>query len=138
MRGKETQVFGALRLDTSLASGLQVFALPGTHSKWVEVEEGVVRRFRTAITGERTLLRDHSTLLRASAIADAPDDAQQGFDAGARRAFELKEGLLAAVFEARTQQLLAGRSRARAAGFLSGLRIVASRLRRRRQTYPMP
>jgi 2-dehydro-3-deoxygalactonokinase len=125
MRGEEAQVFGALRLDTSLASGLQVFALPGTHSKWVEVEDGVIRRFRTAFTGETyALLRDHSTLLRASATADAPDDTQLGFDAGMRRASELTEGLLAAVFEARTQQLLAGRSRVWAAGFLSGLLIA--------------
>jgi 2-dehydro-3-deoxygalactonokinase len=124
IRGEETQVFGALRLDPSLAEGLQVFALPGTHSKWVEVNDGVVERFRTAFTGETyALLRDHSTLLRASAIPDAPDDTQQGFDAGARRAFALQEGLLAALFEARAQQLLAGRSRAWAAGFLSGLLI---------------
>jgi 2-dehydro-3-deoxygalactonokinase len=125
IRGEETQVFGALRLDTSLAAGSQVVVLPGTHSKWVAMEAGEVRRFRTAFTGETyALLREHSTLLRASAIPDAPDDAQEGFDAGARRAFELKEGLLAALFEARAQQLLAARSRAWAAGFLSGLLIA--------------
>lgn len=124
MRGEEVQIFGALRLDATLARGLQVFALPGTHSKWVEVEDGVVRRFRTAFTGESYgLLRDHSTLLRASATVDAPDDPQEGFDAGALRSAGLTEGLLTAVFEARTQQLLAGRSRAWAAGFLSGLLI---------------
>lgn len=124
MRGEEAQIFGALRLDSSLARGLQVFALPGTHSKWVEVEDGVIRRFRTALTGETyALLRDHSTLLRASAVADGTDDTELGFDAGARRARELPEGILAAMFEARAQQLLAGRSRAWAAGFLSGLLI---------------
>lgn len=125
IRGEETQVFGALRLDSSLATGLQVLVLPGTHSKWVEVEDGVVREFRTALTGETyALLREHSTLLRAAATPDAVGDLQQGFDAGAHRAFELTEGLLAALFEARAQQLLAGRSRAWATGFLSGLLIA--------------
>lgn len=125
IRGEETQIFGALRLESSLATGLQVLVLPGTHSKWVEVEDGVVRQFRTALTGETySLLREHSTLLRASATPDVVGDLQHGFEAGARRAFELTDGLLAALFEARAQQLLAGRSRAWAAGFLSGLLIA--------------
>jgi 2-dehydro-3-deoxygalactonokinase len=125
MRGEETQIFGALRLDETLASGRRVFVLPGTHSKWVELEDGRILRFRTALTGETyALLREHSTLLRASASRDEPEDPQQGFEAGVRRAADLAEGLLAAVFEARVQQLLAGRSRAWAAGFLSGLLIA--------------
>jgi 2-dehydro-3-deoxygalactonokinase len=125
MRGEETQVFGALRLTPALASGRHILVLPGTHSKWVEIEDGRIVRFRTALTGEvYALLRAHSTLLRASASTDQADDWQQGFDAGGQRAAQLTEGLLAAVFETRVQQLLAGRSRAWASGFLSGLLIA--------------
>jgi 2-dehydro-3-deoxygalactonokinase len=124
MRGEETQIFGALRVSPRLATGRHVCVLPGTHSKWVEVVEGQVVRFRTALTGETyALLCAHSTLLKAAASADQPGDWQRGFDAGAQRARQLAEGLLAAMFEARTQQLLAGRSRAWAAAFLSGLLI---------------
>lgn len=125
MRGEETQIFGALRLAPMLASARHVLVLPGTHSKWVEMEEGRVVRFRTALTGEvYALLRAHSTLLRAAASTDQADDWQQGFDTGVQRAAQLTEGLLAAVFETRVQQLLAGRSRAWASGFLSGLLIA--------------
>jgi 2-dehydro-3-deoxygalactonokinase len=125
MRGAEAQIFGAQRLERSLARGLRVLVLPGTHSKWVEVTDGAVTRFRTALTGEMfALLRDNSVLLRASATNDAADDAENGFDAGSRRAGQLDEGLLAALFETRTAQLLRGRSRAWATGFLSGLLIA--------------
>lgn len=125
MRGEEAQIFGAMRIDDTLATGRRALVLPGTHSKWVEIEDGRILRFRTAFTGETyALLREHSTLLRASATVDQPEDPQRGFDAGVLRATRLSEGLLAALFEARIQQLLAGRSRAWAAGFLSGLLIA--------------
>ena len=125
MRGEETQIFGAQRLSPRLASGRHILVLPGTHSKWVELEDGKVLRFRTALTGETyALLCTHSSLLRAAATADQDDDRQRGVEAGMQRAAELTEGLLVAMFEARVQQLLAGRSRAWAAGFLSGLLIA--------------
>jgi 2-dehydro-3-deoxygalactonokinase len=59
MRGEETQVFGAL------ASGAPDgwFLLPGTHSKWVRVEDGKVRELLTFMTGELfVLLSKHGTL----------------------------------------------------------------------------
>ena len=40
MRGEETQIFGALRLSSRLANGRHILVLPGTHSKWVELEDG--------------------------------------------------------------------------------------------------
>jgi 2-dehydro-3-deoxygalactonokinase len=124
MRGEEAQIFGALRVSPRLAAGRHILVLPGTHSKWVEVVEGQVVRFRTALTGETyALLCAHSTLLKAAASADQPDDWRRGFDAGVQRATQLAEGLLAALFETRIQQLLAGRSRAWASAFLSGLLI---------------
>ncbi|HJY42510.1 MAG TPA: 2-dehydro-3-deoxygalactonokinase [Steroidobacteraceae bacterium] len=125
MRGEEAQIFGALRADPALARGTRILVLPGTHSKWVQLIDGVITRFRTAFTGETyALFRDYSTLLRASATSDGAEDFALGFAAGSRRARELDEGVLAAVFEARTAQLLQGRSRAWAAGFLSGLLIA--------------
>lgn len=127
MRGEETQIFGAMRVDAALGAGSHLFVLPGTHSKWVEVENGAVVRFRTALTGEvYALLRDHSILLKAGGVdgnADADADADVGFIAGVKRCTHLAEGLLAALFEARTAQLLQDRSRAWASGFLSGLLI---------------
>jgi 2-dehydro-3-deoxygalactonokinase len=127
MRGEETQIFGALHLDTDLSYGPRLFVLPGTHSKWVDVENASIARFRTALTGEVfALLRDHSILLKAAAPAEhnvAQSDA--GFDAGIERSRRLPEGLLGALFEVRTAQLLQQRARGWASGFLSGLLIGA-------------
>ncbi|MGH8238087.1 MAG: 2-dehydro-3-deoxygalactonokinase, partial [Steroidobacteraceae bacterium] len=70
--------------------------------------------------------RDHSILLKAGAVPDAAGaDADAGFTAGVQRSAHLAEGLLAALFETRTAQLLLRRSRAWASAFLSGLLIGA-------------
>ena len=61
LRGEETQLLGALgRLEPR-----QLVCLPGTHTKWAVVEEGQIRDFFTAPTGELfAVLRDHSVLAR--------------------------------------------------------------------------
>lgn len=123
MRGEETQLLGALALQPQLASGRRVFALPGTHCKWVEVADGRIVRFQTSFIGELyALLRAHSLLAGSS---DAPHDAQ-AFDFGLQRAGEVEDaggGLAHALFEARSRQLRAGMAPAAADAFLSGLLI---------------
>ena len=65
LRGEETQILGALNLEDRLRQGRWVLCLPGTHTKWVVVEDGRVREFFTAPTGELfALLRDRSVLVR--------------------------------------------------------------------------
>jgi len=125
MRGEETQIFGAMQIDATLATGSHLLVLPGTHCKWVFVNDGAITRFRTALTGEvYALLREHSTLLRAGKLdGDITADTAVGFDAGMKRSTHLTEGLLAALFETRTAQLLDQRSRAWGSGFLSALLI---------------
>lgn len=60
MRGEETQIVGALDL-AGARDGL--FVLPGTHSKWIEVEDGAIRRFSTFMTGDAyAALKDHTIL----------------------------------------------------------------------------
>lgn len=129
MRGEETQVFGALKLDATLRTGSHLLVLPGSHSKWVEIENGLIVRFQTAVTGELfALLRDHSMLLRTGPTGEQgneQDDADAGFAVGVRRAADVAAPLLSALFETRTAQLLQQRSRAWASGFLSGLLIGA-------------
>ena len=78
MRGEESQ-----SLATGLANGLVV--LPGTHSKWVKMEDGKITDFRTYLTGELfELLRNHSTLSKAtesSVNLAASNDFYAGLDA---------------------------------------------------------
>jgi 2-dehydro-3-deoxygalactonokinase len=60
MRGEEIQVFGAIEPEESAT-----VILPGTHSKWVNVTDGVITRFRTFLTGESyALLARHSIVGR--------------------------------------------------------------------------
>ncbi|MEO7115150.1 MAG: 2-dehydro-3-deoxygalactonokinase [Caldimonas sp.] len=68
MRGEETQVAGVLARDARLANGVAWIVLPGTHSKWVKVENGRIVSFATRMTGELfELLRSHSVLGRSLA-----------------------------------------------------------------------
>jgi len=126
MRGEETQIFGAMQLEPSLCRGAHVLLLPGTHSKWVEIQDGTITHFRTAITGELyALLHDHSTLFQ---VAATPGDTlaanhRDGFNAGIERSMNLRDGILAALFEVRAAQLLRDRSKSWAMGFASGLLI---------------
>lgn len=135
MRGEETQIAGALALHPALAAGSHLLCLPGTHTKWAWLQDGQVRDFLTALTGELFgLLRDGSTLARASGVPaqarsgagsapEAPDDA---FECGMEAAGALgKASLLHALFATRTRQLIDGRSQAWALSYLSGLMIGA-------------
>lgn len=49
IRGEETQIFGVV--DASSANNLMV-CVPGTHSKWVQVENNKISHFSTFVTGE--------------------------------------------------------------------------------------
>ena len=122
MRGEETQIFGAIALERRLASGRHRIVLPGTHSKWATIADGRITGFRTYLTGELfALLRDHSILARAASdTAVDPQDEATGFAHGLDRA---ALGTIGQLFEARSAQLLMGRSHGWALGYLSGLLI---------------
>lgn len=128
MRGEETQIFGVLSQAPALARGRRVIVLPGTHAKWVLIENGRIVRFQTSLSGELyAVLRDHSMLTRtsrsASTTVDAPFD-HWAFERGARRGRELHTiPLHHLLFETRSRQLIEGASREEALAFLSGLII---------------
>ena len=124
MRGEETQIFGALALRPELAGGRRLFCLPGTHTKWVCVENGRIREFLTVLTGELfALLRDHSMLARAGTAGGTPGE---GFAEGlARHASLGAADLTHALFEARSRQLIMGASKDWALAWLSGILIAS-------------
>ena len=130
MRGEETQILGALLGHPDLARGRHLIALPGTHTKWVALENGTVTRFMTVPTGELyALLRTHSTLTKAGPppTGDTVLDSLPGFRAGLSRRHEVRAqaDLLATLFEVRTRQLIDKMPPDDAIGFLSGLLIGA-------------
>ncbi|ATU95770.1 2-dehydro-3-deoxygalactonokinase [Phyllobacterium zundukense] len=123
MRGEETQLLGAI-LDRNLSNG--IIAMPGTHSKWVELEHGRAKSFSTYLTGELYALLASQSILRHSigdAAASASPDHPQ-FTA----ALELMlsgERMLGELFGIRAAMLLDNLQPEGAASRLSGLLIGA-------------
>lgn len=132
MRGEETQIAGVLShlehagLGTS---GRWLIGLPGTHSKWVRVEDGVIVHFDTFMTGEVfALLSRHSVLGRSMAeqgLEASDPAARQAFDRGIRNAASQHgdRGLLSTIFSSRTLGLTNVLSGAEQIDYLSGLLI---------------
>ena len=127
MRGEETQIVGALRLDPQLAQGRHIVALPGTHTKWAVLNGGMLETFQTSFSGELfALLREHSMLARA-ALSEPPasdESMRAGFELGLARSRELARTPLPHVlFEVRSRQLMEGMRHPEALGYLSALII---------------
>ncbi len=70
MRGEETQIAGFLS-KTPRFDG--VICMPGTHTKWVHVEDGQVVRFQSYMSGEVFSLLERQSVLRHSLAQEALD-----------------------------------------------------------------
>jgi len=126
MRGEEVQIAGALRLSPGWKERCR-FVLPGTHSKWVQVEGGRIVRLATYLTGEVfAVLCRHSILGRLMPPANgapSPSDAA-AFGQGLAAARDSGPGeLLHQLFATRTLGLTGRLPAASLADFLSGLLI---------------
>jgi 2-dehydro-3-deoxygalactonokinase len=115
MRGEETQLLGALELK----HGNGWYVLPGTHSKWVELEDGAIKRLSTFITGELfAAMRSGGTL---APLMDGSEDAG-ALRAGADRA-QAGEALSHTLFEARARVVAGDAAAAGTSAYVSGLLI---------------
>jgi len=118
MRGEEIQIFGALntlQIDTAQ------FVLPGTHSKWAQVEEAKITAFKTFMTGEFYALLSQHSILAKTCLPDAPwkkdiflDGVMQSQKPG---------GLLHHAFSARSLALFEKLNPAQSSSYISGLLI---------------
>ena len=118
MRGEELQVLGAL--ESQLIGSNSVVCHPGTHNKWIQLREGRIHNFVTAMTGELfSLLKDHSIL---SGLVQARVEPNDGFRKGVQEALE-RQMLPAQLFGIRAKVLLGEMREEDAASFLSGLLI---------------
>jgi 2-dehydro-3-deoxygalactonokinase len=124
MRGEEVQILGALRLRPELARGRHVFCLPGTHAKWVLVEDGAVTRFQTALSGELfELLRRHSVLARdGGEVRPDSEICAQGLSYVRENP---KVDLLHLLFSARSRVVTGAMAKEDAVSYLSGLIVGA-------------
>ncbi|MEO8115347.1 MAG: 2-dehydro-3-deoxygalactonokinase [Phenylobacterium sp.] len=120
MRGEETQLMGWLAQHPERARGRQVVCHPGTHAKWMLVEDGRLVRFITAMTGELFAVLGRHSVLKS----DAPAEDEAAFDAGVAAAGD--GGALAArLFTARARVVGGGEPAESTPSYLSGLLIGA-------------
>ncbi|PSO18813.1 2-dehydro-3-deoxygalactonokinase [Bradyrhizobium sp. MOS003] len=122
MRGEETQLLGALGLK---AAGEALVCMPGTHSKWVRVKDGVVERFSTFMTGELFSVISRETILSLAVAGADEDEAHDiaSFKAAVRAAHDAPAFVANHLFGARSRQLLFGGTPAAARETLSGTLI---------------
>ena len=120
MRGEEVQLLGAVAAGQVPADALVCH--PGTHNKWVVLDTGRIRSFRTVMTGELfNLLRSHSILSDLLKNEAEPDDA---FRRGVRHGFD-EDDLTSDLFAVRARVLLGEAPREEASSYASGLLIGA-------------
>ncbi len=118
MRGEEVQILGAFGEGMVAADAL--ICHPGTHNKWITLEDGRIASFRTIMTGELfNLLREHSIL---ADLLGQPAQNDGAFEAGVRRGLS-DDGLTAELFSVRARVLLGNARREDAASYTSGLLI---------------
>ncbi|MEO0368251.1 MAG: 2-dehydro-3-deoxygalactonokinase [Pseudomonadota bacterium] len=124
MRGEELQLLGWL-LQHGDSTGQRLFALPGTHNKWVLVEGGTISTFMTTFTGELFgLLADHSVLVPPADRTTSVD--WQSFDAAVSIAqHEQTHDIVQTLFSTRARQIEGKLSLQHAKDYLSGLIITA-------------
>ena len=126
MRGEETQLLGALGVG---APNDATVCMPGTHSKWVRVNGGIVERFATFMTGELFGAVSRETILsHAVAGADETEDID-AFSSAIIAAFEWPAFAANLLFQVRSGQLLYGgkpsSAREKISGTLIGLELAA-------------
>ncbi|MBL6938536.1 MAG: 2-dehydro-3-deoxygalactonokinase [Alphaproteobacteria bacterium] len=110
MRGEETIVMG---LDARDA----LACLPGTHAKWVDVDDRRIVDFRTYMTGElRALVLGHGALATGVAQEHSHDAFAQGLDAAS-------SGVTSGLFQARARRLLGRLAAEHTAAFVGGVLI---------------
>jgi 2-dehydro-3-deoxygalactonokinase len=123
MRGEETQLLGLLGLRPGF-EGTAI--LPGTHSKWAQIENGRLVRFATAMTGELyEVLSQHSVLRHSFSGNTEGPETEAGIAEGLRAGVENPALLTAAIFRTRAAALLSGKGADWCSGYLSGLLVGA-------------
>ncbi|PHI28291.1 2-dehydro-3-deoxygalactonokinase [Budvicia aquatica] len=115
MRGEETQLIGAHACQPS-----DYYVMPGTHSKWVQMDGDNIADFRTVMTGElHHLLINHS--LVGAGIGEqreCADAFKQGMEVGFNEA-----NIIRRLFETRAAHVLGQLDRSVVQEWLSGLLI---------------
>ena len=127
LRGEETQIAGILSLiGNSAGSESLMIGLPGTHSKWVLVQDRRIISFTTFVTGELyALLTNHSVVAKTHKKLERMevDAFRLGLQLGRARNGEAAGGLLSTIFSTRSKRVLGELKEGEQPDYLSGLLI---------------
>jgi 2-dehydro-3-deoxygalactonokinase len=110
-------------LASRIGQGSALVCMPGTHTKWVSMHNGVVQEFLTVPTGELyALLSEHSVIVRepGTPIMHLPADFERGLAEAARHP---EIPVIHKAFQARTLRLDGQLTAEGAASWMSGLLI---------------
>lgn len=135
MRGEETQLIGLGSQNLGASKGRKLVCMPGTHSKWVDMDGGRVGHFTTYLTGELFALFSRQSILRHSIGTDSAfDAANEAFAESVSAMVEAPEDLPKRLFSIRASSLLNGTSGPDSAASLSGL-LIGAEIGSARRTY---
>lgn len=132
MRGEETQLIGVIN-GMEDRMGEKVFVFPGTHSKHISVQDGLVTGFSTYMTGEFFELLSKKSILSGSVEEDKQIDLDENvefFKKGVLQATQTN--LLNASFGVRTNDLFNKLSKKQNHHYLSGL-VIGTELKELRK-----
>ncbi len=125
MRGEETQIAGFL-YDNSNFNGS--ICLPGTHSKWVKIENGNIINFKTFMTGELFEIISKNSVLIHSVTSDKI--LKNEFIKAVDEIFKKPEVFGNVLFQLRADDLLNSRGseiyKSKLSGYLLGLELLGS------------
>lgn len=130
MRGEETQIAGFLQDYPDYSGSL---CMPGSHTKWVMIQEGKIASFQTFMTGETFAALSSHTVLRHSVSGqfdiDSRDEAS--FLSGITDSLADPSAFAGKLFSLRAEGLLNDmqptQASARLSGLLIGLELAATK-----------
>jgi 2-dehydro-3-deoxygalactonokinase len=117
MRGEETEAMGVL----DACNGTGLVCMPGTHSKWIHLDDDKIVNFLTYMTGDVFAALASGTILSRIMTMDSAMDSG-AFLKGVERSAD-SGGLLHHLFSVRTLGLMGRLKEEAAASYLSGLLI---------------
>lgn len=127
MRGEETQIAGFLANEPNFYGAI---CLPGTHTKWVAIENGKITAFKTFMTGELFSLLSSQSVLRHS-VSETGND-ESAFVEAALNAVNDPKFVTNHMFGLRALSLLASQrpiaARASLSGMIIGQEICAAQV----------
>ncbi len=125
MRGEETQIAGFLYDNPNFSGSI---CLPGSHSKWVKIENGNIISFKTFMTGELFEIISKNSILIHSVTSNKilKNELKKAVD----EIFKNPEIFGNALFELRADDLINSRGseiyKSKLSGYLLGLELLGS------------